>query len=105
MPEAGRGARTRRHRTSWEGSLAHVGDQGHEPRPLDRVARRALERGAVAAALAREHLALIGAQLLQESDVLVIDIGGTRATFRGAEPAAVLPVPTKFFPRHEPGVL
>src|SRR5438067_2488902 len=55
-------------------SLAHVGEQGHEPGALHGVAGRALERGAVAAPLAREHLALVGAELLEQSDVLVIDV-------------------------------
>lgn len=87
------------------GLLAHVRNQRHEASTLDGVARRALESCAVAAPLAREHLALIGAELLQQTNVLVIDIRRTGATFRSAEPAAVLPVSTKFFPRHRPGVL
>src|SRR4051795_3609080 len=85
--------------------LAHVGDQGHEPGPLDGIARCPLERRAVAAPLSGEHLALVGAELLEQADVLVIDVRRTRAAFRGAEPAAILPVSTKSFPRHVPGVL
>ena len=87
------------------GLLADVGDQGHEAGSLDGVAGGSLERRAVAAPLSREHLALVGAELLQEPDVLVIDIRRPRATFRGAEAAPVLPVPTEFLPRHNAGIL
>src|SRR5207302_1767247 len=83
----------------------HVGNQGHESRALHGVARRALERRAIAAPLAGEHLALVGAKLLQQADVLVIDVRRTRAAFRGAEPTTILPVTTKTFPRHKSGVL
>src|SRR5690349_10936882 len=83
------------------GSLADVGQQSHEPRPLDGIARRPLERGAVAAALARKHLALISAELLQEADVLVIDVGRAGASLGGAEAATVLAVAAKAFARHE----
>jgi hypothetical protein len=86
-------------------SFTHVGDQRHEPRALHGVARRALERRAVAAPLAGEHLALVGAELLQQADVLVIDVSRTRATLGCAEPAAVLAVATELFPRHKPGIL
>src|SRR5688500_19055116 len=73
-------------------SLADVGQQRHEPSPLDRVLDRALERGAVAGALPAEHLALARAELLQRRHVLVIDERRARAAFLRAEPAAVLAI-------------
>src|SRR5262249_16813991 len=90
---------------SGRSSLAHVRDQRHEPGALHRVAGCALERRAIAAALAGEHLALVGAKLLEQPDVLVVDIRRARASVGGAEPAPILPVPAKSFPRHKPGVL
>jgi hypothetical protein len=86
-------------------SLPDVGEQGHEPGALDGVAGGSLEGGAVAAPFPREHLALVGAQLLQQADVLVVDVGRARAAFGGAEPATVLAVTAESFARHEPGVL
>src|SRR3954447_11295604 len=94
-----------RPRVSRRRSLADVGDQRHEPGALDGVAGRPLEGRAVAAPLPGEHLALVGAELLEEPDVLVIDIRRARAAFRGAEPATILPVSTEFLPRHNAGVL
>jgi hypothetical protein len=86
-------------------SLADVRNQGHEPGALDRIAGRSLERGAVAASFAREHLALIRAQLLQEPNVFVIHVSRAGATFGCAEPAAILAIAAKLFSRHEPDVL
>ena len=64
-----------------------------------------LKRRTVAAALAREHLALVGAKLLEQTDVLVIDISRTRAAFTRAKSTAILAVATKLFPGHKPVVL
>ena len=89
------------------GLLADVGDEGHEAGPFDGIAGGSLEGCAVAAAFAGEHLALVGAELLQEADVFVVDVSRARATFGGAEPATILTVTSKFLPRHRPvpGVL
>src|SRR5436309_1003473 len=76
-------------------SFADVRQEPHEPGPLDGFLDRSLERGAVAAALATEDLALAGAQLLQGNDVFVINERRPRTTLFGAEPAAVLPAPAE----------
>src|SRR5262249_31946297 len=70
-------------------SFADVGHQRHEARPFDGVLDRALEGGAVAAALAAEHLALAGAELLERLHVLVVHERRPRAACRRAETAAV----------------
>src|SRR5206468_6448599 len=82
------------------GLFADVGQQRHEPRPLDGVLDGALEGGAVAAALAAEELALAGAEFLESRHVLVIDERGPGAAFLGAEAAAVLAAASELFPNH-----
>ena len=86
------------------GLFADVRHQRHEPGALDRVAGGPLEGGAVAAPLPREHLALIGAELLQQPHVLVVDVGRTGAALGRAEAAAILAVAAETFPRHDDGV-
>jgi hypothetical protein len=86
-------------------SLAHVGEQRHEPSALYSVAGRTLEGCAVATPLAREHLALIGAKLLQEPDVFVVNVSRARAAFGSAEPAPILAIAAKLLSRHKPDVL
>src|SRR5258707_11377673 len=81
-------------------SLADVWHQGHEAGALDGVLDGALERGAVAAALAAEDLTLAGAELFQCLHVLVIDERGARATLFRTETAAVLPALAKLFANH-----
>src|SRR5262249_53415412 len=82
------------------GSLADVRHQRHEARSLHSVLDRALKRGAVAAALAAEHLALTGAELLERLHVLVVDEGRPRAAFLGAEAAAILAAAPEFLANH-----
>jgi hypothetical protein len=82
--------------------LAYVRKQRHEACPLDGGARGPLERGAVAASLARKHLALVGAKLFQQADVFVVNIRRTGAAFGGTESAPILAISTKLFPRHKP---
>src|SRR5437868_9401172 len=82
-------------------SLADIGQQGHEARPLDRVFHGALESRTVAAPLAAKDLALAGAHLLQTGHIFIIDKGRPRATFLRAEPTAVLTSPSEFLTNHE----
>ena len=56
-------------------SFTDVRDQCHEPCTLDGCARRPLKRRTTSTSLAGKHLVLVGAQLLEQTDVLVIDIG------------------------------
>src|SRR5262245_20970550 len=86
-------------------SLSDVGQQCHEARALDGGAGGSLKRRTTAAALAGKHLVLVGAQLLEQADVLVIDVGGSRTSFRSAEPAAILAVASELLPRHRPEFL
>ena len=81
------------------------GMQRHEPRTLDGRAGGSLKRRTASAALAGKHLVLVGAQLLEQADVFVIDIGRSRATIPGAKPAAILTVASKLLPRHKPDFL
>src|SRR5262249_51694426 len=81
--------------------FAHVGQKPHEAGPLDGRARGPLERGAVAASLAREHLILVGTQFLQEADVFVVDIRRPGATFARTKSAPILAIATKLLPRHK----
>src|SRR5689334_9733571 len=83
--------------------LADVRQQAHEPGPLDRRGQGPLVGGAGAGALAAEQLALAGAHLLQIGHVLVIDEGRPRAALFGAEPAAVLLVPSQLLADHAAG--
>ncbi len=80
--------------------LADIGQQGHEAGSFDRVLDGALECGAVATALAAEHLALTGDHLLETLNVLVIDERRPRATFLRAESATVLAAATQLLPDH-----
>jgi hypothetical protein len=86
-------------------SLADVRKQSHETRALDCRARGSLKRRAAPATLAGEHLVLIGAQLFEQTDVFVIDIGGAGATIPRAKSAAILSVASKLLPRHKPDFL
>jgi hypothetical protein len=86
-------------------SFADVRHQRHESRSLDGCARGSLKRCAASASLAGEQLVLIGAQLLEQTDVFVIDIGGAGATLPSAKPAAILSVASKLLPRHIPDFL
>ena len=72
---------------------------------LTAVLEAALEGRAIAAPLSREHLALVGAELLQQADVLVIDVRWAGAAFRRAEAAAILAVATEAFTGHGPRIL
>ena len=81
-------------------SFANVGQQAHEPRPLDGVLHGPLKGSAIAAALPAENLPLAGAQFLKPWHVLVIHVGRPRAAFFGAEPAAVFSPPPKFLSDH-----
>jgi hypothetical protein len=87
------------------GSFTDVGHQRHESRPLDRGAGGSLKCRATAAALARKHLVLVGAQLFEQTDVFVVDIGGSGATIPSAKPAAILTIASKLLPRHKPDFL
>src|SRR2546427_8413543 len=80
--------------------FANVWQQRHEARSFDGVLDGALKRGAVAAALAAEELALAGAHLLQAGDVFVVHEGGTRAAFLRAKAAAILAAATKLLVNH-----
>src|SRR5262249_14350251 len=82
--------------------LADIREQRHEPRALDRRAGRALERRATAAALAGKHLVLVGAEFLEQADVLVIHVGRPRASLGRAETAVLLAVASELSPRHNP---
>src|SRR5262245_50256310 len=70
--------------------VADVGQERHEAGALDGILDGALEGGAVASALAGEHLTLVVAELLQRRHVLVVHERGARAALLRAEPAAVL---------------
>jgi hypothetical protein len=87
------------------GSFTNVRHQRHESRSLDRGAGGSLKRRATATALARKHFVLVGAQLLEQTDVFVIDIGRSGATIPSAKPAAILTVASKLLPRHKPDFL
>jgi hypothetical protein len=86
-------------------SLAHVGHQPHEARTLDRRAGGSLKGRATAAPFAGKHLVLIGAELFEQTDVFVIDIGGPRAAIPSAKPTAILAVASKLLTRHKPEFL
>jgi hypothetical protein len=86
-------------------SLTDVGKQGHEACTLDRRAGGSLKGCAATAAFAGEHFVLIGAQLFEQTDVFVIDIGGSGATIPSAKSAAILSVASKLLPRHKPDFL
>jgi hypothetical protein len=87
------------------GSFADVREQRHEARSLDSGTGSALEGCATAAPLAREDLILVGAQLLEQTDVLVIDVSRPGATVSRAKPAAILAVSSKLLPGHFLGFL
>jgi len=91
--------------TAADRSLADIGEQRHEPGALHSRAGRSLKCRAAPASLPGEDLVLIGAQFLEQTDVLVIDIRRSRATVTGAKPAAILAVATKLLPRHVPDFL
>ena len=59
-----------------------------------------LKCGAASAALAREDLVLVGAELLEQTNVFIVNVRRSRATLPGAEAAAILAVTTKSLPRH-----
>src|SRR5436190_140506 len=80
--------------------LAHVGQQRHEAGAFDGVLDGALERGAIAAALAAEQLALAGAKLFEALHVLVIHEDGAWAALLGAKPAAILSASAEFLANH-----
>jgi hypothetical protein len=80
--------------------FADVGQQRHETRALDGGARCTLKCGAAPASLAREDLVLIGAEFLQQTDVFVVNVSGSRATVASTKATAILAVTTKFLPRH-----
>jgi hypothetical protein len=85
--------------------LTDVRKQGHEACSLDGRAGGALKGCATAAAFAGKHLVLIGAQLFEQTNVFVIDIGGSGATIPSAKSAAILSVASKLLPRHKPDFL
>jgi len=91
--------------TASDRSLADIGEQRHEASALHGRAGGSLKRRAASAPLPGEDFILIGAQLLEQTDVLVVDIGRSRATVTGAKPAAILAVATKLLPRHVPDFL
>jgi hypothetical protein len=84
------------------GSFAHVGHERHKSRSFNRGAGGSLKCRATAAALARKHLILVGAKLLEQTNVFVIDIGWSGAAIPSAKPAAILTIASKLLPRHKP---
>src|SRR5579871_4705031 len=80
--------------------LADVGHQRHEAGAFDGILDGALKGGAVAAAFAAEQFALAGAELFERLHVLVINERRPRASFFGAEPAAILSAPSELLANH-----
>jgi hypothetical protein len=81
--------------------LADVRQECHEPRTFDGVLDSPLKRGAIAAPLATEKLALIGTHLLQALHVFVVDESGARAAVARAKSATVLASSSEFLADHE----
>ena len=73
----------RRTATAEGASLADIRQEGQIAGAFDGGADRALEGGAIAAPLPREHLALRRTHFLEQPDILVIDVG------RGGQPSGV----------------
>src|SRR5438105_3489500 len=92
--------RKRFHEKPAKSLIGDVGQQGHEAGPLDRGADRALERGAIAGALAAVELALRRAELLQRGNVFVIDEGWPWAAFPRAEAALAAAALAQFLADH-----
>jgi hypothetical protein len=64
-----------------------------------------IRRSPVIASQLRYAYWAYGAQLFEQTDVLVIDIGGPRTAIPSAKPAAIFAVASKLLTRHKPEFL